>query len=381
MELLKLGTIAMFRVDVPLPFNVRDENGKLLLAQGRVVSASQLNVLLSRGVYVDREEYKAAAAAMARATARGTADEPRVHLTVFDQWEQSVWRLDRLLRGMDAEADFSARMDTFVTQFLRLVDQDPDVAIYVSIRQDERRMQLYGLMHALHTAVACRLAARGLGWPEDRQLTLLKAALTMNVAMLDLQGRLAIQDSPLTDEQRQQVRVHPERGYEMLRSAGVVDEGWLHAVRDHHERADGAGYPRGASDISELAIALRLADVFMAKISPRAVRPALSIQDAARQMFQESQCSPVAAAMIKGYGIYPPGDLVQLASGETAIVIRRGATAHTPLVVAITNRSGLPTANATRRDTAQPAFKITAPAINRKLALPVSAERLFQMSR
>jgi len=380
-ELLKLGQAAAFKVDVPLPFNVRDEQGKLLLAKGRIISAAQLGVLLSRGMYVDREEYRAAAAAAARAAQRGGSDATRVHLSAFDLWEQCVGQLDRLLRGMAGEPDFPARIDAFAQQFVKLVDQDPDVAIFVSMRQEPHRMHLYALTHALHTALACRLAGHRLGWPEDRQRTLVKAALTMNVAMLDLQGRLATQGAPLTEDQRRILGAHPDAGCDMLGAAGVADADWLDAVRDHHEREGGGGYPRGKPDPHELAAVLRLADVFMAKISPRAARPPLSIQEAARRMFDESAGSPVAAAMIKGYGVYPPGDFVQLASGETAVVIRGGETAHTPIVVAITDRTGVPTVNTPRRDTAQAAYRIVGPARGGRHALPVSVERLYGLAR
>lgn len=381
MELLKLGTAALIKVDDPLPFNVRGDSGKLLLAKGRLVSAAQLEQLLFNGMYVDREEYRAAAAAIARAAARGSAGPPRAQLTVLELWDQSIWRLDRLLRGMSTTPDFAARMDVFATQFAGLIDRDPDVAIYYSIRHDERRMHLYGLTHAMCTALACRVAARELGWPEAPQLTLLKAALTMNVAMLDLQGRLAIQGTALTDEQRQQIREHPEKGRDQLRAAGVIDEPWLLTVQDHHEQSCGGGYPRGAREVSELAVALRMADVFTAKISPRAQRPALSIQDAEQRMFRESQGSPFASALIKGYGVYPPGDVVQLASGEKALVMRRGATAHTPIVAAITDGVGMLRPKPTRRDTARPAFKIVAADSDKQPALPVSVEQLFTLTR
>ena len=385
MELLKLGTAAMMKVNVPLPFSVRDEAGSLLLAKGRsIVNKAQLEMLMSRGVFVDREEYKVAvqaAAQKASAGARDQAADDSPKLTTFDLWEQSIWALDRLLRNMATEPGFPARMDAFAARFVAQVDRDPDIAIFISMRQDERRMALYGLTHSLHTALVCRLMARRLEWPEDRQQTLLKAALTMNVAMLDLQGRLAAQGGTLTEDQQAQVRSHPEQGSELLRAAGVADEGWLSAVRDHHERADGTGYPRGATDMSELAAALRVADVFMAKISPRTNRASLSIQEAARQMFQESKGSPVAAAIIKEYGVYPPGDLVQLASGETAVVVHRGAAVQTPIVMALTDRMGMVTLTPTRRDTSHSGFAITGPARDKKLALPVSAERLFGLTR
>jgi hypothetical protein len=148
----------------------------------------------------------------------------------------------------------------------------------------------------------------------------------------------------------------------------------------HHERPGGGGYPRDLQQVDELADALRLADVFMAKISARAERPALTIQDAARQMFSESKGSPLAAAIIKEYGIYPPGNFIELASGELAVVIRRGATAHTPVAAAITDSSGRPVVRTTQRDTAQPAYKIKALAASKQMMERLLPERLYGLA-
>ena len=157
---------------------------------------------------------------------------------------------------------------------------------------------------------------------------------------------------------------------------GVDDAAWLQTVIEHHERPGGGGYPGNLAELSEAADVLRMADVFMAKISPRTERAAMPIQDAARQMFSEAGGSQAAAAIIKEYGIYPPGNFVRLASGEMAVVIRRGATAHAPLAAAITDRAGLPTINTARRDTAQAAFAIKALITDKSLVLNVPPERL-----
>jgi len=101
-----------------------------------------------------------------------------------------------------------------------------------------------------------------------------------------------------------------------LQAAGVDDADWLQAVLEHHERPGGGGYPNNLAAIGDIASVLRMADVFMAKISPRTERPALPVLDAARQMFAEASGSPLASAIIKEYGIYPPGNFVQLASGR-----------------------------------------------------------------
>jgi len=46
---------------MPLPFGVRDESGKLLLARGHLIATdAQLAALLSRGIYADAAEVEAA---------------------------------------------------------------------------------------------------------------------------------------------------------------------------------------------------------------------------------------------------------------------------------------------------------------------------------
>ena len=374
LELLQLVSDQLV-LGEPLPFNVRDAQGKLLLARGYPLrSAMQHASLLARGLYVDVEEFKAVKEGRAY-----TPPPEKLKTTLFDLWEQALWRLDALLKGVDSEPGFPARCDAFATQLMSLVQRDVDIAIYLSVRQDEKRMNLYGLSHTLHVALLCQLMAQRSGWPAERMLSLVKAALTMNMAIVDLQGRFAAMGR-LSEGQRDQIRAHPQVAVDRMRAAGVSDAVWLEAVLQHHDRPGGGGYPRDLKQVDALADALRLADVFMAKISARAERAPLPIQDAARQMFHESHGSPAAAAIIKEYGIYPPGNFVMLASGEMAVVIRRGATAHTPVAAAITDASGRPVVRTTQRDTAQPAYAIKALAVDKLMLQRLMPERLYGLA-
>ena len=85
----------------------------------------------------------------------------------------------------------------------------------------------------------------------------------------------------------------------------------------------------------------------------------------------------MATSLIKGLGLYPPGDLVQLKSGEVAVVTHRGATATTPRVAAITRADGHPMPDTVARDTALPEFAITGPLLERKAILRVLPERVY----
>lgn len=371
-ELIRMVT-DQIQLGRPLPFGVRDEQGKLLLAKGRLVSnEGQLQILLQRGLYADHDDDGGEAAAGEAAGRR---------LTLFDLWKQTTARLDLLLASL-AEPGFVARSDAFAGQLMQLTDRDPDIGIYLSMRQDPNRLSLYGLSHALHCALVGQLSARRAGWPDARVRTLVKAALTMNLSIVEVQGRFATLGR-LNDTQRAQIRAHPQVAHDALQAAGVDDAEWLQAVLQHHEQPGGGGYPCGTGEVGEMALLLRMADVFMAKISPRTERPAMPIQDAARQLYAEAKSVPkagvLAAAIIKEYGIYPPGNFVQLASGETAVVIRRGATAHTPVAAAVTDKNGIPVVRTVRRNTAEPAHAIKGLAAESKMLLRVPPERLYGM--
>jgi hypothetical protein len=360
----------------PLPFRVLDNLGRLLLNVGQIVHTTrQMDTLLERGACVDEEEL----AEVRRARGLGSGPAPAArHRTWFDHFDHQVWALDDLLRALVREgAGLAPRLEAFATEHIALIDRQLDAALFIAMRQDDRRFALYALTHALHTATVVLLTARQLGWPAERVAIAVKAALTMNASIVELQARMAEQSDPPSKKQMEQIRAHPERSMQLLRDAGVADEEWLTAVQDHHERGGGSGYPRGLMQVGEVAHVLRAADVFTAKVTPRALRPALLPQVAARQLFQEEQGGPVAGALIKALGLYPPGDFVKLKNGETAVVVRR-ATAKTAVqAVALLGGTGKPLSGPAPRDTALPEYMISGPLADRSGLPRVLPEQVY----
>jgi hypothetical protein len=174
-----------------------------------------------------------------------------------------------------------------------------------------------------------------------------------------------------------QIRGHTQRSVEALQASGVTDPEWLAAVADHHEQPGGGGYPRGVAEVPEMARVLRVADVFMAKISPRALRAPLLPQVAARQLYQSEQGGPLAAALIKALGVYPPGDFVRLRNGEAAIVVQRTASGNAPVVAVVADAQGRAVPGAPRRDTAQPDCAISGPLGDRGLLPRFYPEQIY----
>ena len=347
------------RIGDALPFSICDAAGRLLLASGQVIdSADRLQGLLERGAFVDLSQLDDLGGRIANARPE---ELPGL-------WDSSLDAVGRLLRA-SVHAEFSASLERASQPVMALIGRDPDLAILQVVRHDDGQVSQYGSRHAVHAAIAAHLAARRLGWDTETVRRVFRAALTMNLSVVELQNRLAAQVTPLTAMQRENIRAHPERSVELLQTAGVADRDWLEAVVRHHEHETGSGYPKGLTDVGELAMLLSRADVFTAKFSPRCNRPPLSPDVAARQLYMEDKGNPMAAALIKEFGIYPPGCAVRLASGETGIVMRRGEVANAPLVVVVTSRTGEPLITPVRRDTSRPGLAIEA-------VIPLAAQKV-----
>jgi putative two-component system response regulator len=83
----------------------------------------------------------------------------------------------------------------------------------------------------------------------------------------------------LTTDERKVIQQHVELGYELLRPLRTFKNA-LPAVRFHHERLDGSGYPLGlrGDEIPLSAQVLAIVDVYDALTTDRVYRPAFTQQ-------------------------------------------------------------------------------------------------------
>lgn len=356
------------RIGAPLPFNVRDADLNLLLAAGQTVrDGPHLQALVSRGALVDLSELSDNAADAVRAARREQLPQ---------LWQQCLTHMSRTLLETP-DTDFRDALDEASTPVLALVARDPDLAIFQILRSGGSADTHYGAQRSLHAGITAWLVAQRLGWEHDESLKAFKVALTMNLSMLELHGQLARQQQPLSAAQRAELATHPVRSMQMLETAGVTDAEWLRAVLDHHEQEDGSGYPSGRSDMGDLASLARRADVYTAKLSARSYREALAADIAGRQMFMQDPGHPMTAALVKEFGIYPPGCHVRLASGELAIVVARGPSVSAPVVACLTNERGMPLATPVRRETTDRRHAVQGIVGERSISVQITAERLM----
>ena len=273
-------------------------------------------------------------------------------LSHWAQWQAISGWLAELLMTPRGSADFAAEVAACAGTLMRLAHEDPDVAIFHMVHARADKMRRYSVLHAMHTAMLLTLIGRRKKWNESFTLTAVKAGLTMNISVTALHNELAMQESGLSDAQRAAIHEHPEASARMLRELGVSDPLWLDAVVQHHEEPDGRGYPRGLQAIEPLADAIRTCDVFGAKISPRIGRHGMPTPRAASEILRQRSACFFGASIMRELGLYPPGCLVELSSGERGVVVRRTRDQGAPQVVLIGQGQGvLPLATLRRADT------------------------------
>ncbi len=131
--------------------------------------------------------------------------------------------------------------------------------------------------HSERVARVAEKLALSCGWSPELAVRLARAALVHDVGKLGVDEEVLRKPGPLSTDEREQIRTHPDTGAEI--AVNALDEEQLGWIRHHHERWDGAGYPHGAAGeaIPVGARLLALAEAWDAMTSSRVYGDALDI--------------------------------------------------------------------------------------------------------
>jgi HD-GYP domain-containing protein (c-di-GMP phosphodiesterase class II) len=140
----------------------------------------------------------------------------------------------------------------------------------------------YTERHTRRVALRAVQVGDELGLSRSRLRTLAIGGLVHDIGKLAIPDEILKKPGPLDDEEYAVVKEHAERGYRLLTELGGFAESVRDLVRDHHERLDGLGYPRGLTgeQLTLDARILAVCDVYDALISKRVYRDAWSEQNA-----------------------------------------------------------------------------------------------------
>lgn len=215
-----------------------------------------------------------------------------------------------------------SRLKKAVDPMISSITRNPDACIWLARMKQEDK---YTYQHSLGASIWAVALGRQLGLPKSDLRSLALGALLFDVGKLQLDQDLLRVERPLTEEEFVGVKEHVQLGVEAVLANGVINQDIVDMVASHHERYDGSGYPKGLKGdaIPVFARIAAIVDCYDAITSHRsyakAIPPAIAIKKIYEWRDIDFQ-SELVEEFIQAIGIYPSGSLVELSSGEIAVV-------------------------------------------------------------
>ena len=184
----------------------------------------------------------------------------------------------------------------------------------------------YLMNHAMAVTIWATMVGRHMSYTREELTVLAMGATLADAGMANLPSHILAKAEPLTREEEQLIRSHVRSSVRLAEESGITDHRIIEIINAHHERHSGAGYPNHQSQ-KEIPINARIvgiADTYDAMTSKRPYREACSSFEAISQLNAAKDIlfqSHLVDAFTQVIGIFPSGSLVELSSGEVAIVM------------------------------------------------------------
>ncbi len=200
---------------------------------------------------------------------------------------------------------------------------NPDALMWL-LRLRSKNTTVYA--HGLKVSVYMMTLGRHLGFGRQQLTELGYIGILLDIGKLELPETLWQKPGKYTTQEQLLMETHISAGIAVLESGQLLTANIVAGIREHHERLDGSGYPRGlaGNDISMYGRISAIADSFAAMTSERTYAATRSSFDAMKELFKmaESQLhAPLVEEFVQAIGIFPVGSMIELSSGEIAIVL------------------------------------------------------------
>jgi HD-GYP domain-containing protein (c-di-GMP phosphodiesterase class II) len=261
-----------------------------------------------------------------------------IHLV---QYRDQVSMVDELARARDVvgKADgliSKLHQDLRNMQSLELKEVLPTVQILTDsvianpsammwlLRMRSENMSV--VSHALKVSVYMLTLGRHIGFSKQQLIELGFIGLLLDIGKLEMPESLLKKPSKLSEAEASLIQTHVDASINLLEAEEPLSPNVKLGINEHHERMDGSGYPRGlvGAEISIFGRMAAIADSFAAMTSARPYGDTRSSFEAMKELFYmaEGQLhAPLVEEFVQAIGIFPVGSLIQLTTGEVAIVL------------------------------------------------------------
>ncbi|QSX35105.1 DUF3391 domain-containing protein [Shewanella avicenniae] len=180
--------------------------------------------------------------------------------------------------------------------------------------------------HSLNVAVLSMLIAKQLEWPRADIEAMGLGALFHDVGKLKLPTQLLRKKEALSAPEQNLLNQHPLLGTELIKLVDNFPQAATDVIVNHHEYLDGSGHPRNLkadqlSKHAQLAAAVNKYDTLCHPSSGQSGKTPYAALGYLYKYSKGKLNQEVVGTLIKMLGIYPPGSVVELTSGQFGLVM------------------------------------------------------------
>lgn len=252
-----------------------------------------------------------------------TTVENEIHRAAV-AYQQSLDEIKTLLVKIDGGKSVHSKLvKQHVKECVDSIERNPSAMMWLTrIKHADQ----YTAEHCINVGVLAMALGRHLGVNRDQLELLGLSGVLHDVGKMKLDQEVLFKEGRLTAEEFDHIKLHADHGKEMLESDPSVPPEVVAAAYSHHERMDGHGYPQRLpeKDISFYARVVSIVDAYDAITSKRCYSPSRSSAEALKILYDCAGTQfdkQLVVKFIEAIGIYPPGSVVEMDSGEIGVVL------------------------------------------------------------
>ena len=231
--------------------------------------------------------------------------------------------LKNITKNLFARPQESVRQaDELIQQMVDSLLVDKDIAIHL---MNDKIVGEETYYHSLNTAVLTMMVAKELSFSAADIKLLGMGCLFHDIGKIEIPDRIVNKTFELTRAEQNLLQQHCHYGQQIAEKLGL-SKPIVDIISQHHEYADGSGYPhflRG-DKISPLARIVAVTNTYDNLCNRPIHADSMSPHEAMSYMFgkMRKQFDPaVLNLFIRSMGIYPPGTIVKLSDGTLGMVV------------------------------------------------------------
>lgn len=205
------------------------------------------------------------------------------------------------------------------------IGRTPDALLWLA---KLKKTDDYAYNHALNVSITLMAFANFLALSKKQIKELGLAGLLQDIGKAKIPADILLKKGKLTREEYERAKKHVDESLKILETTPEIPDTTIFLVAQHHERIDGSGYPYQlkGNQIALVSQISGLIDTYCALTSHKSYAKGVFHQQALDEIHRLSGkqfSAELIDQLVQFMGMYPVSSLVELNTGEVAVVIQQ----------------------------------------------------------